>query len=563
MSERGSTTHLSLWRASACCCDPSRSTVMSALGACIAHRRPKSSFERLVRLTLRACLLLGSMTFAACSSEGELAVAERVGAVAALTDKVWSNAYGLAHDAQVSGIAINASGPVAMAWWQAEFSGVPGVAPFGLSCTLWARVWQTTGGWGSAVRLTTVPALPYSYVCDGLDVHANSAGDVLVVANSLSRLPATVFRRLATDGEWRQEASSTPTPPGMRALVAARLTETGDARWVEFQYPVDSPAAGSGSYRYVTRLWGRSGTPGMERVVDVTFRDEAQVIRPIYSQTMSIDRDGNVLVMFGMGARLWWSHYRSDRDDWAPIAALTVSGEREAIDPAAPVSWTPDYHVTDDSPDGKPWLLTHGAPPDAATPVELRAMRFDPEVGWRAGDLISSGYRDIGLVPAAVATLADGRAMLVYRDDSARSASFLRERVWTPEGGWSLPRIIARGAYGNFDPRVALSASGDAVVAFRDCAVIPRIPIYEGYPSRCVIKASRLRDFGSPDSAWTTPEVLSMGPSPPDVETRDEHRIGVRDLKFLANGDAYLAWWRSATYTTDWELWLQSLRARP
>ena len=73
------------------------------------------------------------------------------------------------------------------------------------------------------------------------------------------------------------------------------------------------------------------------------------------------------------------------------------------------------------------------------------------------------------------------------------------------------------------------------------------------------MKVSRLRDFASPASVWTAPEVLSITTDPPGANTRDEYRIGVCDLRFLASGDVSLAWWRTATYSSDWELWLQTL----
>ena len=91
---------------------------------------------------------------------------------------------------------------------------------------------------------------------------------------------------------------------------------------------------------------------------------------------------------------------------------------------------------------------------------------------------------------------------------------------------------------------------------------MPRIPLYDGAPSGCVVKVSRLRDFASRASVWTAPEVLSITTDPPGGDTRDAYRIGVRDLRFLASGDVSLAWWRSATYYSspnDWELWLQTL----
>jgi hypothetical protein len=117
--------------------------------------------------------------------------------------------------------------------------------------------------------------------------------------------------------------------------------------------------------------------------------------------------------------------------------------------------------------DGKPWLMTMNTRRDNLPLSEVLVRRFDPDAGWSARESVATGNLVWGW---DLATLADGRTILVYRDAATASGKGLLERTWTPGAGWSSPRTIVRGPYGGYDARVAIGAAGDAVVAYRDCA---------------------------------------------------------------------------------------------
>ena len=509
-----------------------------------------------MRLFFPAGLIVWLLVLAACGgSDGDVTAVNPASPVP-IQDKTWSTPYGLALDGETSQIAFNASGPVVMAWWHLDATRPTDASPATYSCTLRTRGWLKTGGWGPVDTLLA-PSSSDSYQCGGVDVHANSAGDVLVVANPVSPLPATLFRRLTGEADWRQPATPMSAGAGLRSMIVARIAEGGEVRQVDFRYVAGLGREAWDSYRYATRLWERSGAVQGTRTVDVSYQDPVQGYLPIYGPAVSIDPQGNVLVVVDVANQLRWSSFRADADAWSMPAEVAAPGESAGRTPRA--DWYRAFRLSSDPLDGKPWLLTMGTPPDATAPIEVLARRFDPEAGWSAGQLMVAGDLAWGWDPGALATLADGRTMLVYLDAANTSGKGLLERTWTPGAGWSSPRSITRGPYGGYDARVAIGTAGDAVVAFRDCANVPRIPLYDGAPSGCVVKVSRLRDFASRASVWTAPEVLSITTDPPGATTRDEYRIGVRDLRFLASGDVSLAWWRSATFSSDWELWLQTL----
>ena len=437
-----------------------------------------------------------------------------------------------------------------MVWWHLDATRTADRGPTTYAWTLRTRGWLPAGGWGP-VDILLAQSPSDSYPCGGVDVQANAAGDVLVVANPTSPAPATLFRRLAGEAIWRQPATPLSAGPGLRSFVVARLAEGGDVRQVDFQR---AASEAWNSYRYATRLWERSGAVLAARTVDVSYLDPVQGYRPIYGPAVSIDPRGHVLVVVDVANQLRWSSFRVDSDSWSPPAPVLAPGELAGAAP--PAEPQPVFRLSRDPVDGKPWLMTMNTRRDNLPLSEVLVRRFDPDAGWSARESVATGNLVWGW---DLATLADGRTMVVYRDAATESGHGLLERTWTPGAGWSSPRTITRGAYGGHDARVAIGTDGDAVVAYRDCATVPRIPLYDGLAGLCVVKASRLADFASTASQWTAPQPLSPGGTTPDADTRDEYRVGVRDLRFLASGDVSLAWWRSATYSSDWELWLQTL----
>ena len=245
---------------------------------------------------LLACLL----TLAACGGEGDDAATIHSASPVPIQDKTWSVPYGVAHEGETSQIAFNASGPVAMAWWHFEATSGTTEPPYTFACTLRTRSWLKTGGWGPAENLLGPGPPDSSYRCGEVDVYANSTGDALVVANPTAPAVATLFRRLAGETDWSQPSTPMSAGAGLRSMIVARIAEGGEVRQVDFQYVADLGREAWDSYRYATRLWERSGAMQGTRTVDVAYQDPVQGYRPIYGPAVSIDPQGNVLVVVGV-----------------------------------------------------------------------------------------------------------------------------------------------------------------------------------------------------------------------------------------------------------------------
>ena len=82
-----------------------------------------------MRLFFPAGLIVWLLVLAACGgSDGDVAAVNPAGPVP-IQDKTWSTPYGLALDGEISQIAYNASGPVAMAWWHLDATRLTAASP--------------------------------------------------------------------------------------------------------------------------------------------------------------------------------------------------------------------------------------------------------------------------------------------------------------------------------------------------------------------------------------------------------------------------------------------------
>ncbi len=481
-------------------------TQRASKGLCVlGARRLLVQFRRsLASLSLSGWV----MVLAACGGgDGHVADGAGIGSTP-IQDKAWSAPFGLAHDSTISAIAFNASGPVALAWWHRE--RVPaGDLPSNVvseTCALRTRRWRSTREW-RPIETLVEPSPSASFRCGEVGVQANSMGDVLVVAHPSSSTSAVLFRRLATDTVWTNPGGTADVDPGWRSATIARLGEGGVVRQIDFRFRVRDAVVAPESYHYVARVWDRSGLVRQGPSIDVSYRDPSIGYRVIYAQAVSIDPSGNALAVFDAGNRLRWSRFREDIGAWSAPAVLASSTEGLPAD--ASDEGTGAFRLGGDPLGGKPWLFVTNPPSGTASRVETRAWQFDPTLGWRASEHSVLGPYLAGWHAGSLATLPDGRAMLIYLDLASASDPILMERRWLPNAGWTAPRRIASGPRVGYDARAAIAATGQALAAYRDCAWRQQpAPMTFDTAGRlsCVVKVARLHDIDSPVAQWSAPE---------------------------------------------------------